>query len=153
MKIDKKDILILKLLQENANISNKQIATKVGLTLTPVFERIKKLNSAGFIDKKVFLLNRKKLGFELIVLVSVTLKHHTKDHVSNFMRRMKEYPEVVECFHVSGSSDFHLKIYVRNMEEYQEFLINKFSSFESVGHIESYFVMKEIKNTTALPIE
>ena len=153
MKIDKKDILILKLLQENANISNKQIATKVGLTLTPVFERIKKLNSAGFIDKKVFLLNRKKLGFELIVLVSVTLKHHTKDHVSNFMRRMKEYPEVVECFHVSGSSDFHLKIYVRNMEEYQEFLIDKFSSFESVGHIESYFVMKEIKNTTALPIE
>jgi DNA-binding Lrp family transcriptional regulator len=152
MKIDRKDLMILKLLQENADISNKQIANTVGLSLTPVFERVKKLNAFGLIDKKVYQLNRKKLGFNLIALVLVTLKQHTKSHVEQFMREMQKHPEIIECFHISGAADFHLKVVIKNIDQYQEFMLNKLSSIESVGHIESYFVLKEVKNTTVLPI-
>ena len=153
MKIDRKDILILKMLQENADISNKEIANAVDLTLTPVFERIKKLTALGLLRKKVYLLNRGKLGLDLIVLVSIRLDQHSKKKVNDFMLKMKTCDEVVECFHISGSFDFHLKIYVRDIEQYQDFLLNKLSAVNNIGHIESSFVMKAIKNTTALPID
>jgi len=152
MKIDRKDILILKLLQENADISNKEIANAIDLTLTPVFERIKKLTAMGLLQKKVYLLNRMELGLDLIVLVSIRLDQHTKERVHDFMSKMKNYNEVVECFHISGSFDFHLKIYVQDIEQYQAFLLNKLSSVDNIGHIVSHFVMKEVKNTTSLPI-
>jgi DNA-binding Lrp family transcriptional regulator len=150
--LDKKDLLILKLLQEDANISNKEIAVSTGLTVTPVFERIKKLNAAGVLRKKVYLVDRKQVGLNLIVLISVSLKQHTKEHVNEFMQEMKKHIEVVECFHVSGAFDFHLKIITQDIEKYQDFMLNKISTIKSIGHIESYFVMKEVKNTTSLPI-
>jgi DNA-binding Lrp family transcriptional regulator len=152
MKLDKKDMHILKMLQEDANISNKEIAAATGLTATPVFERIKKLNASGVLRKKIHLLDRKQLGLQLMVLISVSLKQHTKEYVNEFMVEMKKYPEVVECFHVSGAFDFHLKIITTDIEKYQHFMLNKISAIRSIGHIESYFVMEEVKNTTSLPL-
>lgn len=152
MTLDKKDMHILKLLQEDANISNKEIASVTGLTVTPVFERIKKLNAAGVLRKKVYLLDKKQLGLQLTVLISVSLKQHTKEQVNEFMTEMKKYPEVMECFHVSGAFDFHLKIITTDIEKYQHFMLNKISAFKSIGHIESFFVMEEVKNTTSLPL-
>ena len=102
IRIDRKDILILKLLQENADISNKEIANAVDLTMTPVFERIKKLTAAGLLQKKVYLLNRRELGLDLIVLVSIRLDQHTKESVNDFMLNMKNYDEVFRMFSCIG---------------------------------------------------
>ena len=152
MKLDQKDYQILKLLQEDANITNKEIAEKTGLTITPVYERVKKLSTYGIIKNKVFLLNRKKLGLNLIVLISVSLKEHMKENVNHFMKEVVKHNEVVECFHLTGTFDFQLKVYVGDMDEYQKFILNKLSVIKNIGHIESYFVMTEVKNTTSLPI-
>ena len=152
MKLDTIDFEILKLLQEDANITNKEIASKTGLTITPIYERIKKLNSYGIIKSKVFLLDRKKIDLTLMVLISISLNQHMKENVSNFIREINRLPEVVECFHLTGKSDFQLKVYVKDMDQYQKFMINKLSVISSIGQIESYFVMSEIKNTTSLPI-
>ncbi len=152
MKLDQKDFQILKLLQQDANITNKEIASATGLTITPVYERIKKLTSSGIIKNKTYVLDRKKLGFNLMVLISVSLNQHLKESVKNFIKEIVKCKEVVECFHLTGSFDFHLKVYVNDMDEYQGFILNKLSAINNIGHMESYFVMKEIKNTTSLPI-
>ena len=152
MKLDQKDFQILKLLQEDANITNKEIALATDLTITPVYERIKKLTSAGIIKNKIYVLDRKKLGLNLMVLISVSLDQHIKESVKYFMKEIVKHKEVVECFHLTGSFDFQLKIYVNDMDAYQNFILNKLSAINNIGHMESYFVMSEIKNTTSLPI-
>lgn len=152
MKLDQKDFQILKLLQEDANITNKEIALATDLTITPVYERIKKLTSSGIIKNKIYVLDRKKLGLDLMVLISVSLNQHLKDSVKHFMSEIIKNKEVVECYHLTGSFDFHLKVYVKDMNDYQDFILNKLSAINNIGHMESYFVMKEIKNTTCLPI-
>lgn len=152
MKLDQKDFQILKLLQEDANITNKEIALATDLTITPVYERIKKLTSAGIIKSKIYVLDRKKLGLNLMVLISVSLDQHIKESVKYFMKEIVKHKEVVECFHLTGSFDFQLKIYVNDMDAYQNFILNKLSAINNIGHMESYFVMSEIKNTTSLPI-
>ncbi len=152
MKLDTKDFQILKLLQEDANITNKEIAACTGLTITPVYERIKKLTASGIIKSNVFLLDRKKLGLDLMVLISISLKQHMKEDVNHFMKQIVKLNEVVECFHLTGTFDFHLKVYVSDMDQYQDFILNKLSATQNIGHIESYFVMTEVKNTTSLPI-
>ena len=150
MKLDQKDFLILKLLQEDANITNKEIATATDLTITPVYERIKKLTSSGIIKSKIYVLDRKKLGLNLMVLISVSLKQHLKESVNYFMSEIVKHNEVVECFHLTGSFDFHLKVYVNGMDQYQNFILNKLSAINNIGHVESFFVMTEVKNTTNL---
>lgn len=152
MKLDQKDFQILKLLQEDANITNKEIALATDLTITPVYERIKKLTSSGIIKNKIYVLDRKKLDLNLMVLISVSLNQHIKVSVKHFMKEIVKHNEVVECFHLTGSFDFHLKIYVNDMDAYQNFILNKLSAINNIGHMESYFVMSEIKNTTSLPI-
>jgi DNA-binding Lrp family transcriptional regulator len=152
MKLDQKDFQILKLLQEDANITNKEIASATGLTITPVYERVKKLTSSGVIKSKTYVLDRKKLGFNLMVLISVSLNQHLKESVDNFIKEIVKNKEVVECFHLTGTFDFHLKVYVSDMDAYQDFILNKLSAINNIGHIESYFVITEIKNTTSLPI-
>ena len=152
MKLDAIDYQILKLMQEDANITNKEIAAKTGLTITPIYERVKKLNSYGILKNKVYLLDRKKIGLNLMALVSISLNQHMKENVNFFVKEISKHPEVVECFHLTGKSDFQLKIYVKDMDEYQKFMINKLSSINNIAHIESYFVMSEIKNTTSLPV-
>lgn len=149
MKLDQKDFQILKLLQEDANITNKEIASVTSLTITPVYERIKKLTAAGIIKNKIYLLDRKKLGLNLMVLISVSLKEHLKVNVNHFMSEIVKHNEVVECFHLTGSFDFHLKVYIKDMDEYQNFILNKLSAIDNIGHVESYFVMTEVKNTNS----
>ncbi|MBI2259425.1 MAG: Lrp/AsnC family transcriptional regulator [Flavobacteriia bacterium] len=153
MEIDSKDLLILKSLQEDSEISNKEVAHSAGLSISTIFERIKKMKRAGIIKKQVYLLNKKKLGFNLVVIISVSLKNHTKEYIHEFMEEMKKHPEIVECHHISGGFDFSLKVVAKNIEKYQEFMLNKISQIRSIGHIESYFVMQEVKFTTSLPLE
>src|SRR5690606_12823986 len=152
MKLDSKDLKILELLQRDAQVSNKEISAKVNLSLTPLYERIKKLTSMAFLKKKVYLLDRKMLDLNLMVLVSVKIEKHSGEAAQSFMDEIKKIPEVVECFHVTGAFDFHLKVYARDIDHYHEFNFNKLASIKSIRHMESYFVMKEVVNTTSLPL-
>lgn len=152
MKLDNKDLKILSLLQENANISNKTIAEATNLTVTPVYERIKKLNAVALLRKKVFLLNRKKLGLHVMVLVMVSIEKHSGEGAKNFMYEIKKIPEVVECLHITGAFDFQLKVYTKNIDHYHEFNFKKLAAIKNVRQMESYFVMNEVINTTALPL-
>ena len=152
MKLDKKDLTILNLLQEDANISNKEIASITNLSITPVYERIKKLNKLSLLKKKVYLLNRKKLGLNVMVLVSVSIEKHSEKGALMFMEEIKKIPEVVECLHVTGAFDFQLKVYAKDIEHYHEFNFKKLAAIKNIRHMESYFVMKEVVNTTSLPL-
>ncbi len=152
MKLDKKDLKILSLLQEDANVNNKQIAGETNLTLTPVYERIKKLNTMSILKRKVFLLNREKIGLNVMVLVMVSLDKHSSDGALFFMNEIKKIPEITECLHITGAFDFQLKVYAKDIDHYHEFNFKKLATIKNIGKMESHFVMKEVVNTTSLPL-
>lgn len=152
MKLDEKDLTILSLLQDDANISNKKIGALTGLTLTPVYERIKKLNTMSLFNKKVFLLNRKKLGLNVMVLVLVSIEKHSGAGAKGFMDEVKKLPEVVECLHIAGAFDFMLKVYAKDIDHYHEFNFKKLAAIKNIRQMESHFVMKEVISTTSLPL-
>jgi Lrp/AsnC family transcriptional regulator, leucine-responsive regulatory protein len=150
VKLDALDLKILGLLQKNGSLNIKDIAEKVNLSVSPTHERIKKLEGGGFIDKKVWVLNKKKLGLNLIVYSQVTLVKQTREMSEKFTAAVKKMPEVLECSFVSGSFDYLLKIVVSDMDAYHTFHQLKLSDIEGVSLINSIFVLTEVKNTTEL---
>jgi Lrp/AsnC family transcriptional regulator len=151
IKLDDTDIKILKSIQEDSKLTYKEIAEKINLSLTPVHDRIKRLESEGIIEKYVGILNKKKLGATLTVFSHVTLIKQTKSVSQIFDDAIALLPEVVECNFVSGSFDYLLKIIVPDMEAYHVFHQQKLSSIEGVSLINSFFVMSEVKSTTEIP--
>ncbi|WP_040473981.1 Lrp/AsnC family transcriptional regulator [Flavobacterium frigoris] len=141
--IDKK---ILMLLQENAKYNTKEIADKVGLSVSPTFERIKKLEQKKYIKKYVALLDGEKIGKSINVYCQVTLAIHSRELIDDFKTQIAKLPEIMGCFHVSGNYDFLLKIAVNDMNEYQKFIIDKLSVIKGISNVQSSFVMEEIKN-------
>ena len=152
MLIDDTDRKILRLLQENAQLTFKEIAKTINLSLTPVHDRIKKMETMGVIEKYVMLINKKKVGRNLTVFCQVTLIKQTHETSQEFAEAIKALPEVVECNFVSGSFDYLLKIIVPDMEIFHQFHQHKLAILPSVSLIHSYFVMSEIKNTTVVPV-
>jgi len=148
--IDKK---ILTLLQENSKINIKELALKIGLTQTPVYERIKRLEKSGIIQNYIAVLNKEKVGLNVEVFCQVTLLVHSKELINKFEAAINKMDEVIECFHVAGNYDYLLKIIVKDMKNYQNFLKNKLSVLASVGNVQSTFVMTSTKNNTILPLE
>jgi Lrp/AsnC family transcriptional regulator, leucine-responsive regulatory protein len=152
-KIDDIDKKILKLLQTNARWTYKEIAQKINLSLTPVHDRIKRLENEGIIENYVAILNKKKLGIGLTVYSQVTLIKQTKEVAEVFDKSIQKLPEVVECNFVSGSFDYMLKINVPDMESYHNFHQMKLSLIEGVSQINSFFAMSEVKSTTEVYIK
>jgi len=150
--LDKTDLAILKQLQENALATTKELASKLHLTPTPVYERIKRLEREGYIKKYVALLDKQKLKKGLMVFCNVSLKEHAKNVGKKFVTDIVSLPEIVECYNISGEYDFMLKILVEDMPSYQNFVMNKLSSIDNIGSAHSIFVMGEIKNSTSLPL-
>jgi DNA-binding Lrp family transcriptional regulator len=151
-KMDATDVTILKLLQANSRLTYKEIADKINLTQTPVFDRIKRMEASGVIDKYVTILNRKKVGNSLTVFNQVTMTKQTLEISQKFDEAVASLPEVVECHFVSGGFDYLLKIIVPDMETYHKFHQLKLSIIPGVSLINSYFVMSEVKNTTEIPL-
>lgn len=149
MKPDKTDIKLLMLLQDNARLTTKQLAHYLDLTATPVFERIRKLEKAGYISKYVALTDKKKLGKLLTVFCHVSLKEHNKDMIREFEKKVSLIPEVMECHHVAGIHDYLLKVVTDNMDAYHAFIYNKLTAIGNIANVNSSFVMNEIKYTTA----
>lgn len=143
--IDEIDLKILSIIQENAKATHKEIAEKLHLSRTPIFDRIRKLERKGIIDKYVTILNRKKINKSLIVFCSVSLKEHGMEWVSEFQKTISDYNQVMECYHIAGNHDFFLKVVVDNVDEYQHFVLKKLSQIKNITNVQSAFVMGELK--------
>ncbi len=152
MVLDEIDMQILKTLQKNAKLTTKELADVVHLTPTPVFERLKRLEKQDYIKKYVAVLNPEKLNQSLLVFCKVKLKQINREIAEAFVRRIKRIPEVTECYNTSGAYDYLLKVRARDMKQYQEFVLTKLGEIESVGSIESTFVMSEVKQNYGLNI-
>ena len=148
--LDQVDLQILRALQENARLTTKELAAKVNLSTTPVFERLKRLERGGFICKYVAVLDAEKLGRGFMVFCSVKLKQMNRGIARDFISVIKDIPQVAECYNVSGEYDYLLKIQAPDMKYYNEFIINVLGNIDSIGSILSCFVMDEIKNTHAI---
>ena len=145
--LDKKDLEILKFLQQNARITVREIADKVHLSTTPVHERIRRMEESGVITQYVKLVNAAKIGKGLMVICYVSLKQHSKNAGAKFIKSILEMNEVLECLTISGEFDFLLKVIVENMDAYYDFHVNRLSEIENVGNVQSVFVMGVIKQT------
>ena len=152
MQPDTTDRKILDLLQHNSQVTIKEVANKINLSITPVHERIRKLEKEGYIDRYVCLLNRRKLGKALVVYCNVTLDKQRKESFEDFNQAIVNMSEVLECSVVSGNFDYMLKVVVEDGEAYNQFYQHKLSALKSVLHISSYFVISEIKHTTEIAV-
>lgn len=144
---DKKDLLILRLLQQNARITVKEISEKIHLSTTPVHERIKRMEESGIIKQYATLVDNTKVKKSLMVICYVSLKQHGKNAGAKFIKVINEMNEVIECYSISGEFDFMLKVVCEDMNAYYDFHVNKLSEIENVGHVQSIFVMGIIKQT------
>jgi len=150
--LDVTDLQLLKYLQENSNSTTKELAALVNLSPTPVYERVRKLEKEGFIKKYIAVLNADKLGKELIVFCNITLKQHTKEIGNQFVNDIHSIKEVTECYNISGDYDFKLKVMVKDMKHYQDFVINTLGAVPNIGSAHSTFVIGTIKHSYNIPI-
>lgn len=153
MQLDKLDIRILGELQRNGAITNLELADKVGLSPSPCARRVKQLEDAGVIKGQVTLLSASKLGLKLTALIQISMDRHTPDRFEQFEEKVRGFPEVIECLLITGqSADYQLKVVVPDMEYYQQFLLNKITRIEGVSDVHSSFMLREVKNSTELPL-
>lgn len=141
-EIDKK---LLNILQTNSRVTIRELSEQLHLSTTPIHERIKKLEKGGFIKQYITLVDPKKIGKKLIVYISVSLNKHTKDDIDEFEKQMHKMDEVMEAYYISGSSDFLLKVYCTDMDDFHEFITRKFSVIGNITQFFSSFVMSESK--------
>lgn len=152
MSLDATDLQILRALQSNARLTTKELADLVHLSVTPVHERVKRLERDGVIDAYVAVLNAEKLDQGFVVYCSVKLDRLGRDIARGFASRIADIPEVRECYNVSGRYDYLLRIHAPSMKYYQEFVLNVLGTIEHLSYLESTFVMDEIKHEYGITI-
>lgn len=152
MKLDATDLQILRELQQNARLTTKELAARVNLSSTPVFERVKRLEREGYIERYIALLNAERLGRGLIVYCSIKVQGLCPDIVEELRRTMAATPEVAECYNISGAYDFMLKILMPDMKHYQQFMLDLLARIPSISSVESCFVMDELKHDYGIEI-
>lgn len=150
--LDAIDIQLLRALQENSRLTTKELSQKVKLSISPVYERVKRLEADGFIERYVALLNPEKLNLSFIAYVTVKLTKQNHQAVEELTALIKDIPEVTECYSVAGSYDFLMKVYAPSMRYYRNFVLDVLGGIDSVGSVESIFVMSEVKHSTTLPL-
>lgn len=154
MQFDKLDRRILRELQQDGAITNLELADRIGLSPSPCARRVKQLEDAGIIRGQVTVLDPSKLDLKLTALIQISMDRHTPDRFEEFDKIVSGFPEVIECLLITGqSADYQLKVVVPDMEYYQEFLLNKITRIEGVSDVQSSFMLREVINTTALPLE
>ena len=152
MKLDKTDFQILQQLQKNSKITNKQLSLKLNLSATAIFERVKRLEKSGVISKYVALVDPHAVNRNFMVLCQIKLAQHSKAYINKFESEVLKLSEVLECYHVSGEYDYILKIFVKDMEAYREFMVTKLTALEHIGSTQSTFVISPVKNSTAIAL-
>jgi len=150
--LDEKDVHILQLLQADATLSYAELAERVGLSVSSVHSRVKRLWYLDVIDKQTVLVNRKKLGFSLLCIVHIILQAHSADDIAKFKRQIQTIPEVVECYFVTGEFDTILKVVARDQEHLNAVLMEHLMPMRDVARMQTNIVLTEVKHTTELPI-
>lgn len=150
MSFDEIDKKLLLFLQEDAKQTTKELSYKLGLSVTAVYERIKKLENAGVISKYVALLDKHKIEKDFVVLCHIKLVQHKKEYVIRFEKEVMNLQEVTECFHISGDYDYILKICVKDIEDYRNFMLTKLTTLQHIASTYSSFMISEVKNTTTI---
>ncbi|MEA3276216.1 MAG: Lrp/AsnC family transcriptional regulator [Pseudomonadota bacterium] len=153
MKLDRYDRSILEVLQADGRISNQDLAERIGLSPSPCLRRVRALEDAGIIAGYRALLDAGKLGLDLVALVSISMDRHTPERFTRFDAAVSALPEVLECLLITGrDADYQLKVIVRDMDAYQDLLLNKITRIEGVSGVHSSFVLRRVVERTALPI-
>ncbi|MDB0601324.1 Lrp/AsnC family transcriptional regulator [Tenacibaculum maritimum] len=152
MKLDALDKRLINLLQINSKQTTKQLSLQLGLSVTAVYERIKKLEKEKIIKDYVALVNKDKIERSFLVFCHIKLEKHTKEYIAVFEKEINRLEEVTECFHVSGDYDYILKIYMKDMTAYREFMVDKLTALKHIGSTHSIFTIGEVKNATAIKL-
>ena len=150
--LDNIDITILRALQKNSRLTTKELAAKIHLSTSPTFERPKRLEREGYIKGYMAVVDAEKVGNGILVLCNIRLKQHTEDLIQQFMDAVKNIDEITECFNTSGDYDFLIKVYAKDMKDYQQFMQHTLGRIECVGSLHSVFVIDETKNTHGVTI-
>lgn len=150
--MDAIDRKILEILQEDCMISYKEIATSIGLSYNPTYERIRRMEEEGIIKSRVAILDPKKIGVNLFVYCNITLKEQSKKSLIDFEKRIKTIPEIIEAVSLTGVYDYMLKIAIRDIDAYNTFIMNKIANIPNIGQYHSNIVMSVVKDETALSI-
>ncbi len=148
--LDELDRSILRALQAQGNLSNADLARQINLSPAATHTRVKRLETQGIIRQYTALLDREKLGFDLVCFVQVTIRLHQPELVRDFPKTISEMPEVLECHHVTGECDYLLKVVTRNRSELKQFLVDKLTGHPAVARIQTSVVLDDSKNTTML---
>lgn len=153
IELSSKDIAILKLLQQDAGLSTAEIARQLNMSQSPCWRRISRLQREGVIRKQVALLDSDKLGMDVVVFTSVNLSTHGRQSLEEFEAQVEKFPEVLECYTLTGSMDYMLKIITRDIHHYEQFVRNQLSQMPHVREIHSNVSVTQIKYTTELPLD
>ena len=150
--LDEIDKSLLYLLQKDSKQTNKALSNALGLSVTAIYERIRKLENNGVIHKYVALIEKKKVDKSFVAFCHVKLTQHSQDYVMKFEREVRKLDEVLECYHISGDYDYLLKVLVEDMEAFREFMVKKLTRIDHIGSTHSMFMINEVKHTTAITL-
>ena len=150
--LDDIDRKILRILQRNSDLTVKELAAKLHLSTSPTFERQKRLERDGYIERYMAVVNPHKVGNGIMVLCNIRLKQHSQELIQEFMDVVQNLEEITECYNTSGDYDFLIKVYAHDMKSYQQFMLNTLGTIDCIGSLHSIFVIDETKNTHAVLI-
>ena len=150
--LDETDRKILRILQRDSHLTVKELAAKLHLSTSPTFERQKRLERDGFIERYMAVVNPHKVGNGIMVMCNIRLKQHSQELIQEFMNVVQRIEEITECYNTSGDYDFLIKVYAHDMKSYQQFMLNTLGTINCIGSLHSIFVIDETKNTHGVPI-
>ena len=153
MHLDQTDKRLLSLLQMNCKQTNKALAISLGLSVTAVFERIRKLEKSGVIKDYVALLDRRRVDKDFVAFCHIKLVQHSQDYVVRFEKQVASLEEVLECYHISGDYDYILKVLVADMDEFRSFMVEKLTKIDHIGSTHSMFMINEVKHSTKITLD
>ena len=152
-ELNQTDIQILNALQRDGSLTTQEVADKINISQSPCWRRINRLEEKHFIERKVSLLNRERLGMEVVVFATVNLTTQGREKLELFEQEVEVLPEVMECYTMAGTWDYMLKIVVKDIRHYERFVREKLTRLSHIGEVHSHIAVTEIKNTTVLPLE
>jgi Lrp/AsnC family leucine-responsive transcriptional regulator len=153
VELDRYDRQILEHLQKDGRISNQDLADRIGLSPSPCLRRVRALEEAGIVKGYRALLDAKALGYSLMALIYISMDMHTPERFDNFERQIRDNPEVLECLMITGQdADYQIKVVVKDMDAFQELLLNRITRIQGVTGVQSSFVLRRVVDTTVLPV-
>lgn len=152
-KLDKIDFKILEILQKNGRITNIQLSMDIGLSPAPTLERVRKLESDGYIKSYHAMVDEELLGLKIKTFIQVSINYNKSDAVQSFMKQIQKINEVVECHHITGSADFLLKVIVKDIKSYERLILDKISKMQEIAHLQTMMILSTNKYSHSMPIE